>query len=221
MIPETLLGVLLLIGSIGPGYVWIRVSELRRPQQQRSTLVETAELAVVGFGCTAVAALVVLAVADRVERLRIDLPAAEADFGAYVATEPVRAIGTVIAVFGFAHLLALVGARLRHRGETTLVPGYSVWDQVFELADRSVRVFAETELRDGRRFTGFVHTWDVGSTEDRRDLALYAPITVAAPGRDPVDLDEQFHFVTLREEDLVWIAISQAPSPFEKGSVAA
>jgi hypothetical protein len=215
VIPDTLLGLLLFIGSIGPGYVWVRVAEVRRPQQQRTAILEAAELAFVGLLCTATAAIAVLTVAREWKWLGVDLDAFASDGGAYLIAEPTRGIGVILAILVLSFALALAAARVWHREAATILPGYSVWDRLFRLDDDKVAIYAAVELRDGRRFAGYVYAWDVGAGEDDRELALHAPITVQRAGEGAVALDPRFHFLSLRRDDVVWLSVAQTPSPFE------
>jgi hypothetical protein len=215
VVPDTVLGLLLFVGAIGPGYVWVRVAEVRRPQQQRSAILEAAELAFVGLLCTGLAALVVLAVADGWDALGVDLESLAADGGEYLLTEPVRGVGLVLAILALGFLASLTAAWIHHTEPATILPGYSVWDRLFRVDDASVRVYAAVELRDRRRFSGYVYVWDVGTSEEDRELALQAPIMMQAPGGDAVELGDPYHFLSVRREDVRWVAVSQDPSPFE------
>lgn len=61
MLPYTALGLILFFSMLAPGFVWLRVSETRTFRPQRSTVLEIAELAILGWAFTLVTGLVVVA----------------------------------------------------------------------------------------------------------------------------------------------------------------
>jgi Family of unknown function (DUF6338) len=213
VIPETVLGLLLFVGSIGPGFVWVQVAERRRPQQERTAILEAAELSFVGLACTGLSAMAVLVVVNEWRGLGVDVDALATAGDTYLLTEPLRGLGTVLAILALSFGLAYGAARLRLPSEAPILPGFSVWDQVFALAEKGRRAYAALELRDGRRFAGYVHVWDVGTSEENRDLALQAPIKAQFPGAPSLDLDETVHFMTFREDDIRWMTVTQEPPP--------
>jgi hypothetical protein len=214
VIPDTLLGLLLFVGSIGPGYIWVLVAERRRPREQRSAILEAAELAFVGILTTGLSSLIVLAIADGWYQLEIDTSELAQSGGAYLLEEPVRGIGTLMAIVVLSFGLAYAAARLLHRGPSPLKPGFAVWDEVFRLGHEETAVFATAELRDRRRFSGWVYTWDAGAEDEPRDLSLHAPISVKAPGAEPHELTG-VHFLVLREPEIVWLSAEWTPAPAE------
>lgn len=214
MIPDTLLGLLLFAGTIGPGYVWVRVAEQRRPREQRSNILEAAELAFVGILTTGLSALVVLSVADSWQGLGIDTRALAARGIDYLIEEPLPGLGTLLLVLGLSYGLAYGAARTRHQGPSAVRPGLHAWDVVFDVGNVETAVHATAELNDGRRFSGWVYAWDLGGDTERRDLALHKPISVKARGGQAQPLRD-IHFITLRGEDIVWLSTTWFPQPVD------
>jgi len=211
VIPDTLLGLLLFIGAIGPGYVWLLVVERRRPSEERSAILEAAELSFVGILSTGVAAFIVLGVVDGWESLGVDTSALATDGGKYLLQEPIKGIGTLLAIFGLSFGLAWGAAQIGQPDDPPIKPGFNVWDRVFSLTGPE-KVFVTAELRDRRRFSGYVHAWDVGTGEEDRDLSLQAPIKVRPPGGPEYELSG-VHFLALQQEEIVWLSATWDPPP--------
>lgn len=212
MIPDTLLGLLLFAGSIGPGYVWVRVAEQRRPREQRSAILEAGELAFVGILTTSISALLVFALADAWTAPGVDTAVLINSGTSYIAEEPTRGIGTLITILVLSYGLAYIAARIRHKGAASIRPGLRTWDALFNIEDPETTVHATAELRDGRRFSGWIFAWDVGGAEDAKSLALHAPIRVREPGGQPQTLDGA-DFLTLSQADIVWMSANWFPRP--------
>lgn len=214
MIPDTLLGLLLFVGSIGPGYVWVLYAERRRPREERSAILEVAELAFVGVACTGVSALVVLVVVNEWESLEVDTSRLVAEGVSYLAAEPVRGLGTLLAILGLSYGLALGAARLKYGSPRPIVPALNVWDEMFALLRPEQRVYATAELRDGRCFAGWVYRWDAGLSAEHREIGLAAPISMRSPGVPARELDN-IHFLSLQQADIVWLSAAWDPPPQE------
>jgi hypothetical protein len=210
VIPDSLLGLLLFVGSIGPGYVWMLFAERRRPREERSAILEAAELAFVGVSCTGTATLVVLAVIDAWDSLEVDTGRLANDGVSYIAEEPIRGLGTLLVILGLSYGLALLAARLKYGSDEPVVPGHNAWDEMFALSEYEQQVYATAELRDGRCFSGLVYRWDAGSAAERRDLTLRAPISVRLQrGAETVLKDT--HFLALHQDEIVWLSAAWVP----------
>jgi Family of unknown function (DUF6338) len=212
VIPDTLLGLLLFVGSIGPGYVWVLYAERRRPREERSAILEAAELAFVGVACTGASALAVLAVVNEWETLEVDTGRLVTEGAASLAAEPVRGLGTLLAILALSYGLALGAARLKYGTGKPVITGLNAWDEMFGLRKPEQPVYATAELRDGRCFAGWVYRWDAGSTAERRELTLNAPISMRSPGGAPTPV-ERVHFLTLHQDEIVWLSAAWAPPP--------
>jgi hypothetical protein len=218
VIPDTLLGLLLFVGSIGPGYVWVRVEERRRPREERSAILEAAELAFVGVACTGCSALVVLAVVNEWDGLEVDTSRLAREGVSYLVAEPVRALGILLVILAFSYGLAWGGAQLRFGRQKTIVTGHNVWDEMLGLGKKQL-VYATAELRDGRCFAGLVYRWDAGSASERREITLYAPVSMRPPGGEAILLEE-VHFLALHQDEIVWLSATWRPPPKELTSSA-
>jgi Family of unknown function (DUF6338) len=218
VIPDTVLGLLLFVGSIGPGYVWVLVEERRTPREERSALLEAAELAFVGVACTGISALVVLTVVNGFDWLNVDTSRLAAEGVSYLVSEPLPGLGTLLAILGISYVIAWGGAQFKYGRDETVVPGRNVWDEMLALGKKQL-VYATAELRDGRCFAGFVYRWDAGSASERRGITLYAPISVRPPGGEPTSL-EDIHFLSLHHDEIVWLSATWRPPPKELTSSA-
>src|SRR5437016_5108416 len=126
MIPGSFVGLALFVLTVGPGYVYIRIVENKTRRVKRSTLLEAAELVVVGGGFTAASLALVSTVADLSGW--INLSSWLVLGHVYVVRSPLRVVSFGAAVLAVSYILAASVAYLAHRGEApTLFPNLSVW----------------------------------------------------------------------------------------------
>lgn len=197
---------LLFAASLGPGYTYVRLAERREPRQERSPLVEAAELVLVGTTASAIALLLVLAVTETADFADGDrLVSAPAD---YVVDSPLRVLGLLLTAGVLANGGAALVAVLMHRGsEASIKPGYSAWH--FLLADEVGvhRKYATVELRDGRSVAGWVAAYTVEPADpDKRELILSTPLRVkkSSDGQFELMLDDG---IILQGADIVAISV--------------
>lgn len=219
MIPDTLLGLLLFVGSIGPGYVWVLFEERRRPREQRSAILEAGELAFVGVACTGLAALVVLVVVKEWTELGVDPSRLATEGVRYIVDEPVRGLGPLLAILALSYGFAWGAAHVVHGSGKRVITGLNVWDEIFSLTDTSRQVYVTAEVRDGRRFAGWVYRWDAGGSAHYREITLHAPISMLSPDSDERQLDN-IHFLALQQGDIVWLSAAWDPPPTEPATPA-
>jgi Family of unknown function (DUF6338) len=179
VIPASLVGLVLFAATLGPGLVFVLVVERRRLRAERSQLLEAAEVLSIGAVSSGLAALAVIAIADRTGWIG----KGGLDRGRhYLIDHPVRSLTALLAAFVLSCALALAAGRIvTWRLRSTLRPGRSVWYEVFsKRGDNMVRVTAE--LRDGRRVMGFLkdYTIDMAFPAERQ-IALHEPIYVQRP----------------------------------------
>jgi hypothetical protein len=205
VIPDSLLGLLLFVGSIGPGFVWVLYAERRRPREERSAILEAAELAFVGVACTGISTLLVLAVIDAWDSLDVDTSRLGSDGVTYIAEEPIKGLGTLLVILAFSYAIARVAARVKYGSTEPVVVGLNAWDEMFALSEYQQMVYATAELRDGRCFAGWVYGWDAGSAAGRRELTLQAPISVRLPGGEATEV-KGADFLALHQDEIVWLS---------------
>jgi Family of unknown function (DUF6338) len=121
VIPSTLLGLVVLAASIGPGYVWVRVAETRVPRSPRTQLLEIAELIVTGGLFSTLAFLVVLSFASATSWL--DTDALAADGSDYVIRHPIRVLSVVLVGLAVAYAGASGAAHWFYRKYRPLISG--------------------------------------------------------------------------------------------------
>lgn len=196
------------VASAGPGYVFLRTSDKREPRQTRTSLIEAAELLVIGTLITAVV-LVLLATLG-IQTQQFDSAALMANPLGYFLLEPVRvSLFLVIAVI-VSHTAAWGTARLVHFGKrSSLRPDYTVWHQVFRSAAISGPVFVTIELVDGRRVGGYLHAYSVDRPEVPREVSLQRPIfAVGKITMTPLPLESDF--LVISEGQISSIAVTRA-----------
>jgi hypothetical protein len=180
---------------------------------------EAAELAFVGVACTGVSALAVLTAVDEWESLMVDTNRLATEGVSYIAAEPVRGLGTLLAILALSYGLALGAAGIKYGPRKPVVTGLNVWDEMFGLLEPEQRVYATAELRDGRCFAGWVYRWDAGPATERREITLNAPILMKPRGGEATRI-ENIHFLALHQDEIVWLSASWNPPPKEATSSA-
>jgi hypothetical protein len=184
LIPSTLLGVLVFGASIGPGYVFLRISEPRRYRPNRSALLETAELVSVGGFTSIIALLIALLVAGRSGWF--DIHSFGANDRVYASAHPVRCLSFLLATLALSYLIAIAAARFIERKRAPSITPEPTWLHILGDQHLARTVTATVELRDGRQFYGQVAVFSVEG-EQLRQLALAAPIKVRVKGGDTFD----------------------------------
>jgi hypothetical protein len=204
VIPGTALGLVLTVAALGPGYIYLRVVERRNARPERSGLLETVELAVVGALASIVALLVVGALADWTHVANAHWLAAHP--ASYASHHPLRLLWLLALTLGLAYLIAFVVAHLTHRAPDAIRPAGSAWTEAFidERPKGSAAVLT-VELRDGRKVEGTLRA-HTPSVDYNRELYLTAPLRVqAGPASAPARLDST-SFMVLRETDILAVS---------------
>jgi hypothetical protein len=201
---DSFLGFAVLAASLGPGFVFERVAERRRPRPTRSTLAETVELVVTGSIFTLLAALVVLTVAHATHWLDVDQLATNAS--SYLIQHPARGLTAIIALYVLSFALAVLSANIVYLNTRPQIePGVSPWHVVFlhkKPADHAV--FVTVSLRDGRQIAGALASYTL-ETGDNRELALVQPMAMRREPHGEAVRMEGDDFVILRETDIARI----------------
>ena len=205
MIPDTTVGLVVFLAALGPGYVYIRIAEKRRPRPERSGLLEAVELIVIGAAASTVALLVTVWLADVVGA--INAHALASQLTPYFHRNTLAVVGLVLVVLVVAYSLAGTIAWLIYRRESVSIrpAGTSWYDAFWESRPaRSDVVVVTVELRDQRRIIGVLRSFSTG-LEDSRELGLCAPIGVqAGPRAKPTTTDDRF--IVLREADVLAVS---------------
>jgi Family of unknown function (DUF6338) len=208
---NTLLGLVAFAASLGPGYIYLRVAERREPRQDRSQLLEAAELVVIGGLASSVAALLVLSLGDKVGVLETNQFSNEG--WKYVSTHPTRALGSFLAFLVISYGGAWLAALVIHQARPASFERTSMWHQVFKLASSTNRAFATVELRDKRVVSGYVFAYSSLPTEPgMAEIALHAPIKAKAPNAGAATLLRDRFFV-IRAEEIVYLAVQYQALP--------
>jgi hypothetical protein len=191
--------------SLGPGYVYVHVAKRREPREDRSQILEVAELVVIGSIASGIAALAVVGVMNAVGAL--DPSRLAQDGSDYVIRHPLASLGAFIAILILGCLGAYCASRfVHHTKPKAILPGHSAWQMAF-WHDRPEgnAVWATVELMDGRQISGLLKTYGTEPASEERELVIEAPIGFrAAPSAKTVRLDEDF--IVLRDSRLAYIS---------------
>lgn len=209
MIPDTVFGLLVVAAGLGPGYLFVRLGELRNPRPSRSALLEFAELVTVGGSCT----VVVLSVALPVTRKtgKVDLNALSKEGRDYTLAHPVPVFTLLISVLVGSYALAAIAALVVHRGAPATLRHHSVWHEVLR-RQGALQPFATVELRDGRTVAGPVAFYTLQeAAPEHRELVLMRPIRARPDGHaEFVDVPDDR--VVLRASDVSALSVTYVSS---------
>lgn len=202
MIPSSVVGLLLFVACLGPGYVYVRLVERSEPRADRSTLHEAVEFLVVGAVTSTIAVAVVLIVARYSHWL--DPESLGTHTRHYVVVHPIRASSAVLAVLVLSYGGAALAALAARAGkETGHKPGSSAWMELLRTDAKDPPLIVTVEMRDGRKVSGYLHGATAGVVGDR-ELALKKPIAVTPQHGSAFVLVHE-DFLILREQDVVMV----------------
>ncbi|MFE0677786.1 DUF6338 family protein [Streptomyces sp. NPDC058867] len=179
-----MLALVVLLVSAAPGYLYVRIVEVRRPRRRRSSLLELVDLVCVGALGSAVAALAVLLLAPYWPAL---LPLEGLLEGAgYLIRHPWQAVWSAVLAFAVSVLCALTAAfAVARRGhpEVRHTPT-SPMRRVVGMTPAGHSLWLAVQLADGRLWEGFLLSLD-GERESlgEGDLVLQGPLAVTVPGQ--------------------------------------
>lgn len=209
MIPQTLLGVVIFVVAVAPGYSYLRFAERRAPRPDRSRLMEAAELLGIGSALLAVASAATIGLGVRWPEVFVNLRAWAASGSQYLGDEPYRGLASVAAVLLIAHAAAYPLARLTHRGaRASLHPAVSVWHQVLGEDIETTAKFLALQLRSGRVVEGYLRAYSIDTPLVDREISLQAPIFVTHDGQRQLIAATSMIF---RGEDIAEIGVVDDP----------
>lgn len=173
MIPTTALGLAVFTAGLGPGYLFLRVEERRRPRPERSGLLEAIELLVIGSFASLTAALVTFGTANLLDT--IDDKALAADGRKYVIGRSPESLAFVIVTLTLAYALAWVAARVVFWRTPPSIAPVSAWHEVLRDRPNSV-AYVTVGLDDGFALAGDVAAYTVDDrAADQRELVVESP----------------------------------------------
>ncbi len=179
MIPDTVLGLVVVAAALGPGYVFVRIEERRRPRPNRSNLLETAELVVIGGIASTTAFTIVASVAARCRWL--DETQLALNRTAYLLSHISRFALLLLLTLALSYSMTWVAAVLVFLRRPANIALYSGWDEVFKQRTGVIN-YAIAGLDDGMAIAGDVVGHSVGDRpSDERELILANP-ELRAPG---------------------------------------
>lgn len=193
MLPYTALGLILFVSVLAPGFVWLRISETRVIRPPRSTVLEIAELAILGCAFTSATALVVVAAGRIWSPPLVNLSdwIAASDRTEYLLNGfwnvALSALLMIMLSLGAAGLTA----RFVHRGQpANLRPVRNVWQDIFQTNTDGKKPLLGINLTDGRIVEGYLPEYP--QTDYGNQICLEAPIfhrEAANRQRVPSELD--------------------------------
>jgi Family of unknown function (DUF6338) len=213
VVPGNLFALVLFLAAVAPGYIFIRATERYRSVPERSTLLEAAELIVIGAASTTAASLVGLSLAFFWDSAFVDVERWADDGNGYLRDEPYRAAFSIGFVLVVGCVVAFAAALLANRGNPRdLVPGATVWRNVMKPASEEGKCgWVSAHLKDGSVVEGYLMSYPTG-TSDIQALGLSEPIAYTSMSRPraPVDGVERAIIAT-DEIRMIGVRIERKP----------
>ncbi len=176
MIPTTVLGLLLFVAVLGPGYAWVRYTETRSPRPQRSGVLEAADVVFIGAFATTLALVAVFIVGPLVTEFP-RLHEVVQDAQGFLRDRPYDAFASAAAVLVLSVGGTLAVASVIYgKREKPIRPGSTVWHDVFRVGGKHRDISVSVQVTGGRIVEGLFlsHVMDTDAKE--KDLALQAPL---------------------------------------------
>lgn len=183
MPPTNIVSILILLAAFAPGYAWLKVVEARTLRTERSVLLETVELGLVGATCSLLAAAAIGLVDSLFDFGTADLGRWAAEGAQYFEDHPTQVLVTValIAIISISGAWSM--ARFVYRKYPPVFgPERSVWTDVLARSgtaaskDLNRAAFLAVTLKDRRIFEGFLFSFPTGPTDAVGEIALQAPV---------------------------------------------
>jgi hypothetical protein len=195
VIPSSVLGLVVVAAALGPGYVFVRIEERRRPRPTRSTLLETAELLIIGGFASTMAFAAVAAVAAHTRWLDEEKLAKNST--KYLLSHASRFGVLLLVTLALSYAATWLVARAIFRHRPASIEHISAWDRAFEPKSADALVYITAGLDDGLAVAGDYAGHSVGDCPpDERELILANP-EVRASGA-AIFVRARDHFVVLR-----------------------
>jgi hypothetical protein len=214
MVPSTLLQVVLLIALFAPGYVWVRVAEVRRPRPERSGLFETSEFAVVGVCASAAALGVAILISSFFPQVFAEPEAWASSGWEYARQHLVEAASSTVLVLAIALGGTWALARFLHRNLPPLYgPERTVWSDVLGRSGTRVDdmhsevAFLAAHMIDGRIVEGFLRSFPSSTSSPVEDVALQAPIFIRKNEGSPRTKIESTDYLILRLSQVADVSV--------------
>lgn len=183
MIPSTILGLLLAVAGLSPGYVYISYASRRRPRVEKSVLIESGEFLLFGVAATGSAAGLVLLLGEwGVFPFAVSLQDWVREGWVYVQDDPWRIVGSALLTFVLALLFALGASAWIHRKADSSVSQFPVWWNVLGERPQQHEVMCAVTTTSGRIIEGFLFAHTTPGDTDPRDIALKPPLWLYQEG---------------------------------------
>lgn len=210
MVPTTLVGLVLFIALLTPGFAYSARRERSGPERQFSALRETVAMVVVSVVCDLVVLSLALVVWSVLPRQTVDLTALFTRPGAYAVQHHVALWIWGVGLVAAASLLGVLVAgpmvdRLRRRNES---PFLSAWGRLFT-AHPDCRVHVGCHLSDGTYVAGWLLTYSRSATDVAdRELTISGPVQYRAPGQDEATELQNVGAVAVSARQLTLLQVS-------------
>jgi len=203
MITSTVAGLLIFLAATGPGYVYVRIVERRRPYSERTPLRELAEIVVAG----SIASLIgVVSALSLVDFKAIELAKAP---GRYLLAHPGTARLALFIVLGVSYGIAVLVAILRPGKGARVYPDSAWYGMLERELPENHGIFVTVGVKERGAVSGGLAAFTSEPCPvDERELVIGRTANQPAKVRSPsgVVSDLQEGFVILRGADIEYVA---------------
>jgi len=210
VLPDSAWVVLLLLTLI-PGWVYLRLQERLRPPSNATGLSELLEVVAVGLATTGISALVIALLPHRWIPVIVDVDRWAIDGNAYLRDHIRIAIASVAIVLALALLIAYGLYRLQRRWLPDVRSQGNVWIHALGARPKGTVPWVGLELTNGKVVEGLLHSFSLNGTTDERDVALARPIRVIERAGEPAKDLGQLDRVIVPDRSIAHIAVVHVP----------
>ena len=220
MLPNTALGLLILISVLMPGFIWLHQTERRVPRPRRPGVLAIAEITIIGCSITFISALIVsiigqlfappfLKVAEWVTAISIGNYLIQEFWGAIISALSTLSLSAIIAFF-FPKFI------YRNKPAITNLVG-TVWYNILgqERGNRQAKL--GISLTNGTSIEGYLFNYSMDQNNDQ--IALRKPISYRSDNKVeyPLPVDR----VIIPKEQIVSIGVIFTDPPHDEESYSA
>jgi hypothetical protein len=223
MVPTTLVGLVLFIALLTPGFAYSARRERSGPERQFSALRETVAMVVVSVVCDLVVLSLALVVWSALPKRTVDLTSLLAKPGDYAVKHHVALWIWGVGLVGVATLLAVLiaGPLVDRLGRRDEAPFLSAWGRLFT-AHPDCRVHVGCHLSDGTYVAGWLLTYSRSAADVAdRELTISGPVQYRAAGQqEAVELPNVGALaVSARQLTLLQVSYVRAAQPDTQSDV--
>lgn len=213
MLPTVPLAFLILL-SLLPGWIFIRLAERTGPRPERSQLAELLELTAVGLASLSVASLIVATASLGHNSGLFNVDAWARTRRGYLGNHLSAALLSVALALILSCLVAFLLWFIVHgRRPAQFRPGSSVWMDTLAHPPNNMASWVGVHCKDGSIVEGLLHSFTAGADDDTREISLKKPIRFTSESGKANDTN--LDFVVVQAAEIRMVSVVHVPKQVE------